>query len=393
VAKAEQVALIRRGVAGWNAWRESYPNVQPDLSRADLRGVDINGANLQAADLRESDLTNASLLSANLMHADLRWSLLVQANLNNARCCFSQLDESGVFEATMVSTDLRSASLCNANLSRTEMSGAVLTEANMQGAAMRSCVLRFAKLQKARLCQAQLSKADLSGADLTQADLSGANLEATVMVGTCLRGALMTGARVFGASVWNVEIESASTQDLIISSEDQATVTVDRLEIAQFIYLLLNNKKIRDVIDSVTSKLVLILGRFLPERKSILDRVRQELRSRGYVPVLFDFPPPTSRDLTETISTLAHLAKFVIADITSAKSVPQELMRIVPNLPSVPIQPILLACEKEYGMFETFKHYPWVLETFLYENEQHLSEKFESSILEPAEHASNRASR
>ena len=39
-------------------------------------------------------------------------------------------------------------------------------------------------------------------------------------------------------------------------------VTVDNIEVAQFIYLLLHNGKIRDVIDTVTSKAVLILGRF-----------------------------------------------------------------------------------------------------------------------------------
>jgi hypothetical protein len=34
------------------------------------------------------------------------------------------------------------------------------------------------------------------------------------------------------------------------------------------------------VIDAITSKLVLILGRFTPERKTILDAIRDELRKR-----------------------------------------------------------------------------------------------------------------
>ncbi len=95
-------------------------------------------------------------------------------------------------------------------------------------------------------------------------------------------------------------------------------ITVDNLKIAQFIYLLLNNKEIRDVIDTITSKVVLILGRFTSERKRVLDALREELRNHDYLPILFDFEKSTNRDITETVSTLAHIARFVIADITEA---------------------------------------------------------------------------
>src|SRR5215208_961694 len=143
---------------------------------------------------------------------------------------------------------------------------------------------------------------------------------------------------------------------------------VDNLEVAQFIYLLLNNERLRQVIDTITSKVVLILGRFTSERKAVLEAIRDSLRQHDYLPVLFDFEGPTNRDLTETISTLAHMARFIIADITEAKSIPQELQAIVPNLPSVPVQPLLLTTDPEYGMFQHFRHYPWVLETFYYDN-------------------------
>jgi hypothetical protein len=49
------------------------------------------------------------------------------------------------------------------------------------------------------------------------------------------------------------------------------------------------------VIDTITSKVVLILGRFTPERKSVLDAIRDQLRKRNYLPVLFDFEKPSNR--------------------------------------------------------------------------------------------------
>ena len=84
-----------------------------------------------------------------------------------------------------------------------------------------------------------------------------------------------------------------------------------------------------EVIDTITSKAVLILGRFTEERKAVLDALREELRKRDYLPILFDFDVPATRDITETISLLARMARFVVADITDAKSIPQELAVIV----------------------------------------------------------------
>jgi hypothetical protein len=190
-------------------------------------------------------------------------------------------------------------------------------------------------------------------ANLTEANLQGANL---------------TGCAVYGISVWNVDLTRAKQEQLIVNRPDQPVITVDHLEMAQFIYLLLNNQKIRSVIDTITSKVVLILGRFTLQRKQVLDAIRDALRRRDYLPVVFDFDTPANRDITETVSTLAHMSRFVIADITDAKSIPQELLAIVPDLPSVPVQPLLQKGTDEYGMFEHFRRFPWVLEVFRYED-------------------------
>jgi hypothetical protein len=79
------------------------------------------------------------------------------------------------------------------------------------------------------------------------------------------------------------------------------------------------------------------------------------------------------------------MAKFVIADITDAKSIPQELMAIVPALPSVPVQPLLLASQHEYGMFEHFKRYPWVLTPYVCEDQESLLAALTEKVIGPAE--------
>jgi hypothetical protein len=152
--------------------------------------------------------------------------------------------------------------------------------------------------------------------------------------------------------------------------------------------ILLNNSKIRNVIDSVTAKAkaVLILGRFTSERKKVLDALRDELRHRGYLPILFDFEKPSARDLTETISTLARLSRFIIADVTDAKSIPQELQAIVPDLPSVPV-PVRLMIQKdaeEYAMLPHFKRYPWVIETYRYHNSKQLLATLSEQVIQAA---------
>ena len=53
----------------------------------------------------------------------------------------------------------------------------------------------------------------------------------------------LTGARIFGISAWNLSLEGAVQKNLIIQqSKEDVPITLDDLEVAQFIYLLLNNR-------------------------------------------------------------------------------------------------------------------------------------------------------
>ena len=62
------------------------------------------------------------------------------------------------------------------------------------------------------------------------------------------------------------------------------------------------------------------------------------------------------------------MARFVIADISDGTSVVQELQAIVPHGPKLPVQPIIVAGQKEPGMFDSFEAYPWCLKVYPYDN-------------------------
>jgi hypothetical protein len=154
---------------------------------------------------------------------------------------------------------------------------------------------------------ANLSRANLGRTILSHANLGGATLEGATLVETDLTSADLTGCRIYGVSVWGVKLEGAKQHNLLIAPWKEPQITVDNIEVAQFVYLLVQNQKIRDVIDTITSKAVLILGRFTEDRKAVLDAMRDNLRKRGYLPILFDFKSPLSRTTDETITLLARM--------------------------------------------------------------------------------------
>src|SRR5258708_4463926 len=182
-----------------------------------------------------------------------------------------------------------------------------------------------ADLSGADLSGAILYEADLSQADLSQADLSRANLSRTLLVGTNLANTTLKDCSIYGISAWDVQLDGAEQLNLTITPYGQPIITVDNLKIPHFIYLLLNTNKIPDVIKTLTTKSVLILGRFTPERKAVLDALREALRQHNYLPILFDFEPAHTQTVRETVSTIAHLSHFIIANLTNPIAIPQQL--------------------------------------------------------------------
>ena len=206
------------------------------------------------------------------------------------------------------------------------------------------------------------------------------------MVQTNLTNADLTGCRVYGISAWDLKVEGAKQRDLVITSLGKPEITVDNIEVGQFIYLLLHNEKIRDVIDTITSKVVLILGRFTPERKAVLDALRNTLREHDRTPVVFDFNVPNTKNVTDTVKLLAQLARYVIVDLSDPNSAPYELGVIsMLGLDSTPVVPLIVGGQRPFPMLVDVLQKRWSTELITYQDRDDLITNLGEKLLKPAE--------
>jgi hypothetical protein len=333
MANLNHLEMLQRGVRAWNQWREEHrydlDAIIVDFSGADLRGVNLSHAKLAMADFRGC-----------------------------------RLDEAQFREAFLFAARFDDLELCDVDFAHAHLGGASFVNSRIHGGSMGS--------------------ADLGQADFTNALLDGVRLIGARMVHTIISGARIRNCEIWSISAWDLQGEPSEQRDLIITPRTVPAITIDNLAVAQFIYLLLNNASIRHIIDTISTKTVLLLGRFAPERKVVLDTIRDALRAHDYVPLVFDFEGPVNRNMTETISTLAHISHFVIADITDPRSVPQELERIVPLLPSVPVVPLLQHNDKSWSMFDDHLDYPWVMDIVTYQSPDDLVSILHDEVIVPA---------
>ena len=419
MANPDLIEQLKQSVSKWNQFREDNPGQHIDLSEANLYGADLAKANLRKADLRKAHLQGANLNKTDLSEANLSEAHLQGARFVKAKLIKATLDNANLSGARLSMADLSEADLSNACLVLTNFSEAILNGADLSGVNLSAAILCKTKLLNANLNGAQLEKSNLDGADLRGSDLSGTNLSGADLNGVDLREAnlsranlsytnlsganisktnlegsslvesnineaIISDSQIYGINVWDLRGNFKQQKDLMITPYGDRSITVDNIKVAQFIYLLLDNKEIREVIDTLTSKSVLILGRFTPERKTILDELRNKLRDYNLLPILFDFECPHQRDFTETIKTLASISYFVIVDLTNPSSAPLELQAIIPDF-SIPFVPIIQNGEEPFSMFNDLQNkYHWVLSPIRYDSIEMLIKNLKLLIIDPA---------
>ncbi|CAK8714789.1 hypothetical protein GMJAKD_04060 [Candidatus Electrothrix aarhusensis] len=214
----------------------------------------------------------------------------------------------------------------NAIVMRASFAGAYVVAADLCYANFLNCDFSSTKLRLSKIGSVKFLQCNFFGADLayctaektkfTGSKLLSVDMQHMQLVAADLTDVELRDAKVYGISAWDLRLNNCCQSGLVVTHPEASSVTVADLDLAQFIYLLLNNQRLRDVINTITSKVVLILGRFSDERKPVLDALRDELSNHDLVPILFDFDKPHSRNFLETASTLAHMASFIVADFT-----------------------------------------------------------------------------
>ena len=228
MANEEHLSILKQGVGAWNSWRRGNPDIQPDLSEANLIEANLRGANLRGANLSGANLIKAYLQGANLRGANLSLADLSGADLSKADLSGADLSAAYLSGANLSAAYLRGTDLNRANLSGADLSAAHLIRANLRGAKLIRANLNRADLSAAYLRGADLSAAYLRGADLRGADLIRANLGGANLIEANLRGANLRDATAGWTIFGNVDLSVAKGLDAV-QHHGPSTIGIDTI--------------------------------------------------------------------------------------------------------------------------------------------------------------------
>ena len=161
-------------LSAWKKQLGSYAGYRPDL----------RGINLQSADLTRMDLRGLVLAGAEMQGA---WSFNA-AQMQGAWLIMAQMQGAALHQARMQGAFLQRARMQGASLPRAQMQAASLDRAQMQGSVLDGAQMQGASLDTTQMQGASLLRAQMQGASLDTTQMHGSKLVLTVDVaGAALR--------------------------------------------------------------------------------------------------------------------------------------------------------------------------------------------------------------
>ena len=279
--------VVLKGAATWNDWRARNPGsvtfANPNWYKSPGRGgAQVKGRNI--LDFAGINLSDADVLHATAEGLDLHGAVI----------------EDTVFDEG----DFSRASFAGATFRRTRFTKTILTGASFDGASFVDC-----------------------------------NLDRVNLVGASFQVKEITETVVYGIAAWDLKTDPNMRQSKLVVERTYGfysemiaagtvPLTVDDIELAQFVYYLTNHRKMRDTLNVLNERGVLLLGRFKGGGLERLHALREWFAGRQYMAMIFDFARPDNLDLVETVVTMAGLSRFVVADLSGPR-VPEEVRAIV----------------------------------------------------------------
>ena len=178
---------------------QRYAAGERSFLRADLRGVNLEGAYLDGVDMRGADLSRANLRRAYLEGADLE----------GANFCWANLEEAMVYKASLLCTNFSGANLRSAQLWESDFGNALLIGVNLCNANLIQSYLIDANISVANLQGSSLDMARFRGADLSHSNLRSASN--AYVEDAILNNTIMPDGSV--CNVWRVSIPEVDEID------------------------------------------------------------------------------------------------------------------------------------------------------------------------------------
>ncbi len=152
----EHYELVKKSIKEFNDWRAKNYDVKPDLSGADLRGMNLFKINFANADLSGADFRGAILISVEARNADLEHADLSGAQLQNANFSMANLTRVNLKGSNLTGAFMQDCSFVEADLSETDCTCTKFRNSNFTDATFYDCVVKGASFEGSNIDQANI---------------------------------------------------------------------------------------------------------------------------------------------------------------------------------------------------------------------------------------------
>mgnify|MGYP000474700994 CR=1 FL=1 len=184
----QEVGLLKKGSKYIDAYQKAYKKKNGEMPKlnfeeAELVGLDLRGMNLENANFKNADLRGVKF--------GTKPSKLVPEYDDEKRLMENEtppVPASNLKGANLQGADMGEYNKEVADLSLVNLENANLSEADMTGAKFVKTNLRRANLSGASLVGCNFRKADMTLADISEADVENCTFDRTIMIQTNMAG-------------------------------------------------------------------------------------------------------------------------------------------------------------------------------------------------------------